>query len=327
MYATLALLAGCGPKEATDSDPVDPCECNVIIDETFPSAGAGDAFFASPIEFHLSDPDPTAALTVSGVDGASALDEDEDRVIFTPDAPLSPLTAYSATLDYCGGCQQATVDFTTSEVGEVVGPMMLDNRAYRLGLESGRVLVPEGVGDILLTYLGEASVLVGVRSADEAWVRMIGAVASSEEPEVQDFCLPTLDFPDAGFGDNPLFQIGPETTELAVAGLTIRVEDLHVSGAFSPDADYLAGARLAGRVDTRGLGELIDEASGDGAVCDLVSGCGVTCVPCGDGAPYCLELDIADMTAEIVPGMLYEVEQEDCHEQCEASTDNPECAL
>ena len=90
--SAIALAAiGCGGKDDTDTAP--PCE--VGIEETFPAAGSTNAYYRGVIEAHLSDPDPTATITVDGVTGTSSLNGDEDVVYFTPDAPFSPNSIFS----------------------------------------------------------------------------------------------------------------------------------------------------------------------------------------------------------------------------------------
>ena len=113
-----------------------------------------------------------------------------------------------------------------------------------------------------------------------------------------------------------------------VAGVSIVIDDLSVSGVFAPDASYIGGVRFGGAIDTRSLVDLIVEGGGDDAVCELVAGFGVECVPCGsDGEPYCLGLLVVDIDAPALSTTIDTIEFEDCHEQCENLGDNPECPI
>ena len=123
-------------------------------------------------------------------------------------------------------------------------------------------------------------------------------------PAAQDTCEETIDFPTAAdFTDNPFFAVGPDTTTLSVEGLDVTIDDLLISGAFSPDGSYIAGATLAGAIDTRPLVGLIDPEGGENTICDLVATFGVACEACSDGSgDFCLTLLVNDISAEELPG-------------------------
>ena len=335
----LVLSVGCVDKDGSDdADTADTAstgrpgggggggggECGVTVDETFPVNDASDAYYRGAVEFHLSDTDTTAVASIDGVTGDSSLNADGDVVTFTPDTPLSASTSYTASLDYCTGT--TSINFTTSNVGDPVDAAGLSGNVYALALDSGRIVIPEVAGSILGEYLAY-TIFISVDSADAQNIQMLGAVADEDDPSMQDYCLPTLPFPQADFTGNPYFQIGPETTTIDVAGYSITIDDLLISGAFAADASFVGGAQLGGFIDTRPLVGLIDEKGGDDAICSLVSGFGVSCIECSDGQPYCLELLAVDLTAESSNASVEEIELEDCHAQCPDSKDNPDCTL
>jgi len=321
---TLAACSGKDSDTGVDDTGVSG-DCDVTVDETIPAANATDAYYRNAIEFKLSDPDATAVLSVDGVDGTSTLSEDQETVVFTPSSPLSSSTAYTATLDYCRS-EPASIGFTTSELGGSVDPSSLIGRAYALDLSSGRIVIPEGVGEILGAYL-EYTIFLSVTDAGSD-LSMIGALANEDDTSAQDYCAPTLDFPVADFSEAPYFQIGPETTTLAVAGFAITIDDLLVSGDFAPDGTWVGGAQLAGSIDTRPLVALLDDdpEAGEDTVCELVAGFGVECIPCSDGDSFCLDLLVLDLVAEEAGGLaVEEIAAEDCHASCPDSVSNPEC--
>ncbi len=318
----LLFLIGCPAEDKTadgETGDTDGPSCEVIVDSTIPSSGAVDADYRAAIEFHLSDPDPTAIATSTGISGTSTLADDNETVIFTPDAPLSASTSYTVTLDYCGG----TVDlaFTTSEVG---GPLndanALVGKTYALALGDARIVEPDGIGSVLSSYLTQ-DILIGVDTVSATEVQMIGAIGKEDaSPPAQDWCDPTIDFPVADFSEQPYFQIGPQNTTLSVAGYSIEIGNLEITGTFAPDGTYFAGGTLSGTIDTRPLAPLLDDSGDEGAICDLAVSFGATCTACpADGEPYCLTLVADQITAEEVSGLtLVEVVGNDCPD-CETT--------
>ncbi|MBK7759445.1 MAG: hypothetical protein IPI35_24230 [Deltaproteobacteria bacterium] len=319
---TAASCSG-GDKEVVDTQP----PCGVEIDETIPAAGATNFYYRGEIEFYLSDADETATLSIDGVTGTSYRNEDNDVVYFKPDAPLSPSTAYTAKLTYCTG--EAEVGFTTSALGtSIADTSSLIGKVYSLDLQAGRVVIPEGVGSVLEQYL-DIVIFMEVASADASAIRLFGALADEANPSQQDYCSQTLAFPEADFSGAPFFEIGPESTNIAVAGFEVTIDDLLISGTFAGDGSYWGGGVLQGSVDTRALVPLIEEGGEDSAVCDIVAGFGVACEVCSsDGQPFCLSIKAVDLGGEEITSTdLEEIAMSDCHENCPDSAENPECML
>lgn len=316
VFSLFALVA-CGDK-ADDSDSSGDNGgnggdgCGITVDSTIPSQDSADAYYRADIEFTLSDPDSTAALTTD-IPGHQEPSEDGLTVKWVPDAPLSPSTAYSVTLDYCGGSVQ--LDFTTSDLGTSMSdPSILVGRTYVLALGDARIVEPAGIGSVLSSYL-TTDILLGVSTVTDTSLDIIGAVAVADvTPDVQDFCTPTIPFPTADFSEQPFFTVGPQTTTLAVAGYEIEIGDLNVTGTFAADGSYFDGGTLSGTIDTRPLAPLIDDSGNEGAICDLAVNFGAECEACSsDGEPYCLTLVADQILAEQLPDTeLREVGQSDC---------------
>lgn len=319
------LLTACPDPKADDTaiTDTDGEGCDVQIDETIPVTGAIDADYRSSIEFHLSDPDPTATAS-SSVAGQSWRNADNDVVYFTPDAPLSPSTPYTVDLTYCGGT--ASISFTTSALGTSISDPegTLKDKTYELLLSDARIVEPDGIGSVLSSYLTQA-ILVGVVSVDTE-IQMMGAIGVEDAtPAMQDYCDPTIPFPSADFSEQPFFQIGPETTTLSVAGYNITIEDLAISGTFASDGTYFGGGELSGTIDTRPLDPLLSETGEEGAICDLAVSFGAACEACpSDGELFCLTLVADQIQANVVNGVtLAEVVGNDC-EGCEAGPPAPD---
>lgn len=302
--------------------------CGVEISKTAPAAGNTNFYYRGDIRVTLTDADPTAEISVDGVTGTSTLADDSKSLSFTPDAPLDPSTPYTFNVDYCGG--NATVDFTTSSLGGAIAdPSSLSGNVYSLDLQADdvEIVIPAGVGSVLESYL-EIALLLEVESADASTLSMFGALGQEDDGEAQEFCDPTLPFPDADFTGAPYFQLGPQTTTISAAGYDVEIRDLFISGTFASDGSYWGGGVLQGSVDTRPLVPLLEDCDADGstpetdddceegAICELVEGFGVACEDCGDGSEFCLEIKAIGLGGDAVSTDLEEVPLNDCHEQC-----------
>jgi len=327
-------LVACSKDEVTD-DTAD-LGCEVEIRQTFPAIDAADFYYKGIIEFQLNKADDTAVLSIDGVDGTSSLNARNDIVYFTPTADLSPSTTYTATLSYCTG--DANVSFTTSALGtDLDSSVDLTATTYSLDLQSGRVVIPEGVGAVLQEYL-DFQILVQPTSVENGEITLMGAVPdNSSEPVNQDYCSPSIPFPAADFSNAPSFIFGPQSTTIDAAGYSITIDDLMISGTFSADGTWFGGATLAGEIDTRPLVPILFEGETDpNAICEFIEGFSVFCTPCqGDETiPYCLEIEAQDLIAEATGGPTVEyIELEDCHDSCATTFDdngdhtNAECTL
>lgn len=330
----LVFVTGC---PATDETGDTDIACTNSF-QAFPEDGTTDAYYRTAIDAKLQIAEPTASLALTdsadaAVAGASAVNA--NHVTFTPTAPLTAGGVYTATLSYT--CGTASWSFTVSEVGSAI-PTTVDlaGKAYALDLAHGRFVHPEGVGDLLGQFL-TTDILVGVDAATATTIDMVGAigVADATTP-TQDTCSPTIPFPQASFTENPFFEINAQgqSTPISVAGYTVSIDDLILSGAFAPDASYIAGARLAGSIDTYPLAGLVDPtcvptdtvnypACLDG-VCQLAAVIG-GCEACAsDGEAHCLSLDVDSIGAEGISGSLVVRTQDDiCADSTCADTDCP----
>jgi len=319
MIALLASLSGCTSPDAADSALP---ECGVGIKETFPAAGSADFYYRGEIEVHLDDADDTAVISMDQA-GTSWRSEDNKTVYYTLEAPLDPSTAYSFDVSYCTA--DVTIDFSTSELGKDIADIDgLVGTVYDLDLSSGRIVIPEGVGSVLESYL-TVQILLEVASAG-AEIEFLGAIGDEDNPGTQDYCTETLNFPEAAdFSDAPFFRIGPATTTITVAGYEVTIEDLEISGTFSEDGSWFGGGVLAGSIDTAPLAVLVGDDEEDDAVCNLVAGFGVSCVECPNGTDLCLEIKAVDLSGTAIEADVEEIAQGDCHENCDASWENEEC--
>ena len=324
-----ALLAACGGK-TTETGDTGPQGCGVTIYESVPATDATNHYYRASVEFHLTGADESAVASLTdasgaAVAGASTLSEDATVVYFEPEAALSPSSAYTAGLTYCAG--DANVAFSTSSLGEDVDAGVdLVGHTYALDLGEARFVRPEGVGVLLQQYVTQ-ELLAGVTSVSDT-IAMLGAIAVEEsDPIAQDYCTETFDFPDADFAEAPFFELGPSTTALTIAGFSVNIGDMLVSGTFAADGSYFGGGVLSGEIDGREVSEAFDEIEDAEALCALAASVGASCEACtADGEIACLQIEVDQITATAVEGLTLEaVADSECHELCDSNA--KDCVL
>lgn len=296
---SLVLCAVVGCNKDSGDDSAGPTEtCNVAVTDTLPEPDSAEACYDSAIEFEIAQGDPDAVISLadgSGADvsGTSTATPDGKLVTFVPDAPLAPSSPYTATLTYCLGTE--TVAFTTSVYGEPIADAksLVDN-VYVVDLhdpDGARFSKPAGVSAILQTQLTRKIALQAIAPISSTVMTMRLAVLEENGTE-QDMCVPTVDF-ENGTLDGPTFEIGPKDVTLIIAGDAVDIGNLAASGAFAPDGGSFGCAGFTGLVDTRPLVPLLgQDDSPDDFICTLVAGYGAACVPCRDGEPLCLDLEV-----------------------------------
>lgn len=291
---SLVLFTGCKKDDDTETGETGET-CTNSISETFPAQNATNAYYRGTVEVKLAVAEADATIAVAdaaGAEVAGSVSVEGRQVVFTPSAPLAPSTQYTATVTY--SCGEAPFSFTTSEVGGAADGADVEGSVYNLDLASGRFVQPPGVGALLQEYL-DVGILIKVLSVEGTSIEMYGAI--SEDDGSQSTCDPTIPFPTADFSANPYFQVGPQQTTISVQGYSVTIDDLFVSGSFSPDADYIAGAVLKGKIDTRPLVPLLSPDGGEDEICNLATTIGVSCEDCGNGEVFCLSLHVDSIAA------------------------------
>jgi hypothetical protein len=323
----VALLAACGGKN-TDTGDTAPQGCGVTIYESVPATDAADHYYRAPVEFHLTGADDSAVATLTdasgeAVAGTSSLSDDATVVYFEADASLAPSSSYTAGLTYCSG--DASVAFSTSTLGgDIDASIDLTGNTYALDLASARFVRPEGVGVLLQQYVTQ-EILAGVTSVSDTAITMLGSIAvEGSDPATQDYCTETFDFPEADFSEAPFFVLGPATTPLTIAGFSVNIGDMLVSGTFAADGSYFGGGVLSGEIDGREVSDAFDEIEDAEALCALAASVGASCEACtADGEVLCLSIEVDQITASAIDGLeLVEVAASDCHELCTENADD-----
>ncbi|MCB9778534.1 MAG: Ig-like domain-containing protein [Alphaproteobacteria bacterium] len=304
-------------------------DCDAMVLSVEPDDGDTDVNLGSTIRFTLSDADSTAVVTLASLDGSSVSGSswlsDEDTVaVFQPSTALAAGATYVATLDYCGGSE--TAQFTTLDPGTPVSGLV--GKGYLVDLGSATWVEPAGVGD-LISGLGDFEMLLGVAAETDSTITMFGATGNGSGG--QDTCAPTIDFPPADFSSNPYFQLGPTDMAFDAGGYAIEISNFRLGASFNETATRIEDGTVEGELDMRVLGPLVGDLLGTtdpATICSYLTFLGVTCSSCsGDGASYCIGVEIQDVVANEIGGGLDEIDQENCHEDCDASASNPDCTL
>jgi len=294
------LLAGCATEplhSIADDTGTPPPPCGITVDATLPAAGADAAYVRGPIEFHLSDADPNAQV-VADFPGQQTLRDDGRTVVFTPDAPLRPETAYTVGLDYCGG--HPSIDFTTSALGEPLDPGVdLVGRTFALDLADARFLAGPGLEDVVATYLSP-QILVSVVDENAAGLHLRVALPLPNDLQAQDPCARTVDLPSAAFDEAPFFVVQGTDLDFGTGDQTVNLRSLSITGTMAPDGTWMGGGTFDALLDARDLATLLASTPDD--LCSVAEGLGVPCAPCPqDDAPYCVDVQADHLTADWLP--------------------------
>ena len=315
----LAWLLACHPHE-TDAPLLDTgwfqdtgdWRCADRMMSSRPDAGTANWYWRDPLVVRTGTRDAALydawIVDVDGVPVASstAWTADQPELVVTPDAPLRAASTYSLVVSDCEGLQ--FVPFATSTLGEPLtgGPESLIDATFAVRLQDAAWDEPAGLGGLIALYL-DWPVLLGVQFANHDLVDLIGAQGylNGDGEARQITTSPTWDYPLSDFDQAPYIDTtAPEIHIAASTSVVLPIYDFRLRATFAADARSIAGARVSGLADTRGLGPALDMGDTDDAVCRAASNFGVACVPCPDGQPLCLKMDARDVTGERVDGVI-----------------------
>ena len=302
-FLTLALMACSG----TNSDKMDTAQttsgrCANNILERHPADEADNVYQRARTDRHFALADSSARVVLTDASGAEVSGTDVNSgnyVGFIPDSPLVSGATYTSTLSW--SCDPDVTSFTVSDkVGDAVDSASLVGRSWALDLREGREVNPLGI-NAALEQLIEFDLILGYdRDGTKGTFGMVGAIGDGTGE--QDVCTPFIPFENDGdLTANPYFTITSSVLPIYVDGALLEIDDLEMSGSFTPDGTEIQGLELSGVIDTRPLAGVIDdEGTGDAdSVCELFSGTfNFDCEACpgGDG-DYCVFLELDDLTA------------------------------
>jgi len=185
-----------------------------------------------------------------------------------------------------------------------------------MDIESATWVQPAGVGALLTSQL-EGDINITLTDHDSSSIKAVGAIFEGVE---QDFCEPTVDFPEADF-DDPGFVVGPGDISVDMQGISIEINNLYMSGMFASDCSWVGRGEVEGEVDARQLAPAMADLLGTNdpeEICALLAGFGVECQPCStDGEPLCMTVELEDLVGVEQDGIEVEcVALENCHPKC-----------
>ena len=323
-------------EEPSETEPSEeevlPCEMSIMrVEPTHETIGH---YFRDPIQVIFMGVDETATLTVKDPDGNEVLGEIlmEETVMavdlessnpddleawprtvlhFVPES-LNSNTQYSLNVSYCQQSQTETFLFTTSEYGT---PILnsIENKTFPMTIQEGTWIKPTGIAPIL-SALVQNSMLFGVleEREDELDVRLAVSVDNSLN---QDYCFPTItdELPTFTY-KNPSFEMGPANVGVVISGFFITIDNFYISGAISPDGGSWGHGIMKGIFDARDL-ELALELNLS-EICSVVESFGSPCIPCQDGYPLCIDMEVHDLGGSLISDPLECVQYVNCHPQC-----------
>jgi len=160
---------------------------------------------------------------------------------------------------------------------------------------------------------------MGVEATAGSEVSLMLAIA---EGEAQDFCSRTVMMPEMQMSRDGSVAFGPADYVLA-NGFTI--EDFKLTGRFSEDFEQMNEVAITGNLNLSTAPPDMLPGSGDLSACELAASFNIDCNTCRDGQNECMQTHTTGVFANRVAINLVEITEADCHGQCEASAENPEC--
>ena len=306
----ILLLLACKPSPPTpllptgwfhDTGDTDfgPQGCSARVEDTRPDEGALWYWRDLPrISTTVEDPDRIQAYVVdaSGYRLPSQLvwPEGSLNARVRLEAPLAPDADHVLRVVDCEGTRD--VPFRTSTLGLplIDGPATLEGKTYHLDLQGADWVEPGGVAALLTLYFDSPGLLdVAYVTEQQLQLRFTLGYYSNNELR-QDTSRELIPFPTVSFTDQPYFSAAATLVDLNFSGASIPVYDFAFEGTFAADGNSIGGGAVSGLGDTRYAGDLVSDDR-PGAVCELASGFGVTCVPCPDGMPYCLPVSVQNV--------------------------------
>lgn len=324
---TCSALVGCGNKDHTvvtnptrltdtgwftTSFVTDTNTCTGQMTATDPEDGAVDWYWRDRPEFLVDTADHAVfdAFLESAegdrLDTTITWDDTGLRATLSWDGFLEANTTYVLGVIDCSGLHSVT--FGTSEFGKPLEGSAADlvGNTYLIDLVGATWVQPAALAGLIALYF-TTPVLLGVTHATDESIDLLGAPGIVDPLGIvsQDTAQDSWDFPITAF-EPPFVDAQAATIHLSYGSgsqaIDIPVEDFVFQATLSADGTRLGGGYLEGRGDTRNLGTLLGDADLD-TLCVLAEGLGVSCVPCRDGMPYCLDLVGNDVEGTLLPGL------------------------
>jgi len=181
-------------------------------------------------------------------------------------------------------------------------------------------LQPDGAAELVATMAASYPFFMGTWATEGNQATLILVIGDEGD---QDFCSRTVLMPSITVRRDQSFGFGPADFTIA-NGFTI--EDFAMTGQFSDDFEQVSEMAFTGNLNLATAPPEMLLGGGDTTACELVESFQMACNACRDGSDECLNAQVIGAEATRAPDItLIEIDQADCHAQCEASAANPEC--
>jgi hypothetical protein len=276
--------------------------------DTLPLAGAIDWYWRDAPRIWVEETSSVYGVRLIDQVGRiteTTLDWSDDALSFHAqfDGGLAPLTDYTLEVTDCRTVHE--IPFTTGPLGRPIdgGVVSLAGKTYQVGLGEADWVEPGGFGPLLSLYFDDP-ILLGVEWVDETRIDFVGAQGYIDSfGGIEQASGALWDFPMSEFVDQPYFENRADLVTLEVLGAALPIANFVLDGTFDASGDFFGGGVLSGNGDTRDMGALAGSPGEESAICDLAATLGVTCDPCSDGKPYCLYVELHDVTGSLVEGL------------------------
>jgi len=192
---------------------------------------------------------------------------------------------------------------------------------WSVDTSSATWLKPDGAQALIANMAESYPFFMGGWANDGRDATLIMAIADGEQ---QDFCSRTVFMPAIQVKGDHTFGFGPADFTIA-NGFTI--EDFQMSGQFSEDFEQIQNMAFTGNLNMASAPpEMLLDTGEDTTACELVEAFSIYCNPCRDGRYECLNAEVTGAQASRATDVsLIEITEADCHGECEASAENPDC--
>ena len=279
-----------------DSDTDADTDCTGTLTSTNPPDGAVDVGIDTTFEMWFSEPVAgrgSLLIDMGTVTGSIDLADDGLSAVFIPDAPLDYGTTYDVTATVCGTAYASS--FTTlSDAVDLTG------NTYGVDLVGNDITwnsPPQNIADLLFSNSTTTWFLFGIESAGGGTLDLMGALGETDNGGVEQYpCAEPFDFVSTTWA-GAAFSIGPVDTQLTASGITVDIYDLHVDGYLPGSGAEMTDLHVTGLAD---VGPILQNVGFD---CTTLSLFGVSCTDCGNGSSTCIDLDVEDAAAPLLPSL------------------------
>jgi hypothetical protein len=300
-----------GEDTAVEEEP-----CGITVDATWPTADSIGHYYQDPVEFWLSEPDPTAEV-VAPVPGTTEVLEDGLMLRFTATGDFEPDALYTFDLEFCGG--RPSLSFQTSPAGlPIADTSELVGKVWMLDLALGRFVEGEPVGDLLNGVFGRA-LLLGVVGEDDGTLQVRGGVSNADFRSgtvSQDECFRTVGL-ELLTSEMPDFRFEVEGFSFDAYEMELTLAAVSVIGTIHPEGTALDGVRWSVAVSGSELAELLPGVDTAAAACEFAADLGTECTPCPDeSGEVCVVIAADRLQAPAVNATLVEITDENRAPEC-----------